>query len=80
MFVATHYIELTEMMTDYENFHFSETVTGDEVTFDYKLKLEQSKTRNALKLLNTFDFESEVNYLANSIYNEFIKIEKWQKI
>lgn len=80
LFVATHDIELTEMITDYENFHFSEIVTDDEVTFDYKLKLGPSKTRNALKLLKTFDFENEVICLANSIYNDFIKTEKWHKV
>ncbi|ELP5179432.1 DNA mismatch repair protein MutS [Clostridium perfringens] len=80
LFVATHDIELTEIISDYENFHFSEIITDDEVNFDYKLKLGPSKTRNALKLLNTFDFENEIICLANSIYNDFIKNEKWNKV
>ena len=58
--VATHDIELTEILNKYyNNYHFSETVNDDGVFFDYKLKEGPSTTRNAIKLLKTVDFHEE---------------------
>lgn len=76
--VATHDIELTTMLTNYENYHFSETVTNNGVTFDYKLKEGPSQTRNALKLLKALNFEDDVISLANEVYQNFLTNEKWQ--
>ncbi|ELC8442518.1 DNA mismatch repair protein MutS [Clostridium perfringens] len=78
LLVATHDIELTTMLTSYDNYYFSETVTNNGVTFDYKLKEGPSKTRNALKLLKTLNFENDVVLQANEIYQNFLTNEKWQ--
>lgn len=80
LLVATHDMELTQILETYENFHFSETVTEDGVTFDYKLKKGPSNTRNALKLLKAMDFNNEVVSLSNQVYNNFIETEKWGKL
>ncbi|HHD2583759.1 TPA: DNA mismatch repair protein MutS [Clostridium perfringens] len=79
LLVATHDMELTQILETYENFHFSETVTEDGVTFDYKLKKGPSNTRNALKLLKAMNFNNEVVSLSNQVYNNFIETEKWGK-
>lgn len=79
--VATHDIELTEMLDEgYDNYHFRETVTDDEVLFDYKLKEGPSKTRNAIKLLKVMDFEPKVVNLANEVYTSFVENKKWSKV
>lgn len=79
--VATHDIELTEMIeTGYENYHFTETITDNEVLFDYKLRKGPSTTRNAIKLLEVMDFKDIVVEDANSIYRSFMKNRKWSKI
>lgn len=80
LLVATHDMELTQILETYENYHFSETVTEDEVTFDYKLKKGPSNTRNALKLLKAMNFNKEVVSLSNQVYNNFIETEKWGKL
>lgn len=61
-FVATHDIELTEMLaTSCDNIHFEETVTEEEgIDFDYVLYPGPAKTRNALKLLNVMAFPKEI--------------------
>ena len=80
LLVATHDMELTQILETYENYHFSETVTEDGVTFDYKLKKGPSNTRNALKLLKAMNFNKEIVYLSNQVYNNFIETEKWGKL
>ncbi|XZJ41021.1 MutS-related protein [Clostridium perfringens] len=80
LLVATHDMELTQILETYENFHFSETVTENGVTFDYKLKKGPSNTRNALKLLKAMNFNNEVVSLSNQVYNNFIETEKWGKL
>ncbi|HFD2043547.1 TPA: DNA mismatch repair protein MutS [Clostridium perfringens] len=80
LLVATHDMELTQILETYENYHFSETVTEDGVTFDYKLKKGPSNTRNALKLLKAMHFNKEVVSLSNQVYNNFIETEKWGKL
>ncbi|MBQ5319049.1 MAG: hypothetical protein J6K17_08140 [Oscillospiraceae bacterium] len=58
---ATHDIELTVMLEDcYRNVHFEETVTDDDVTFDYKIKEGAARTRNAIKLLKVNGFPKSV--------------------
>lgn len=80
LLVATHDMELTQILETYENYHFSEIVTEDGVTFDYKLKKGPSNTRNALKLLKAMNFNKDVVSLSNQVYNNFIETEKWGKL
>ncbi len=62
VFVSTHDIELTELLEaeNYELFHFSEKVEANELTFDHKLKNGKLKTRNAIKILELYDYPKEV--------------------
>lgn len=80
LLVATHDMELTQILETYENYHFSETVTEDGVTFDYKLKKGPSNTRNALKLLKAMNFNKDVVSLSNQVYSNFIETKKWGKL
>ncbi len=59
--VATHDIELTELLAgEFENYHFSEQVTDEEITFDYLIKPGASKTTNAIRLLACMKFDREI--------------------
>jgi DNA mismatch repair ATPase MutS len=59
--VASHDIELTRILASkYDNYHFSEQVTDDGISFDYKLKNGASTTRNAIKLLSLMGFNEEI--------------------
>lgn len=60
-FAATHDIELTKILIDkYSNYHFSEDISGDDISFSYVLKEGPSKTTNAIKLLEHLDFPEEI--------------------
>ncbi|GAA4806869.1 MutS-related protein [Litoribaculum gwangyangense] len=59
--VSTHDIELTDMLSsEYELYHFSETVNDKTVGFDYKLKGGKLKNRNAIRILEINDYPKEV--------------------
>ncbi len=50
--IATHDLQLTELLNgNHRNFHFRENVSKEGLSFDYKLHLGYSKTRNAIALL-----------------------------
>lgn len=65
---ATHDIELTVMLEGkYRNVHFEETVTDDDVTFDYRIKEGAARTRNAIKLLKVNGFPESVISAAEGL-------------
>ncbi len=60
-FAATHDLELTEILKNsYTMYHFSETVTEDNLTFDYRLKEGKATSRNAIRLLRLFEYPQEI--------------------
>jgi hypothetical protein len=68
--VSTHDIELPDMLREeYDLYHFTETIENDKLHFDFKLKTGQSKTRNAIKLLELSAYPREVTVEAQAIYN-----------
>lgn len=81
-FVATHDIELTEILKDScSNVHFEEQVTKENgVTFDYCLRQGPSKTRNAIQLLQVLNYPKEVVNQAKSEAEYFDRNRQWQVI
>ncbi|MGH1386634.1 MutS-related protein [Kordia sp.] len=70
VFVSTHDIELTDMLSeDYELYHFSEIVDDAKVAFDYKLKEGKLKNRNAIRIL-------AMNEYPDSVISEAMEISK----
>jgi DNA mismatch repair ATPase MutS len=68
--VSTHDVELTDMLsTEYDMYHFSETVDEKTVGFDYKLKMGKLKNRNAIRIL-------EINGYPKEVINEALEISK----
>lgn len=60
--VSTHDVELTDILSK-ENFklhHFSEQITNNELSFDHKLKEGKLQTRNAIKILELYQYPSEI--------------------
>ena len=75
VFVSTHDIELTDMLSDeYELYHFSEIVKNNNVDFDYKLKEGKLKNRNAIRILQINNYPKDLIEEAISISEEFSKI------
>ena len=60
--VSTHDIELTTLLENYnfELYHFSEQIENDELLFDHKLKRGKLKTRNAIKILELYNYPNEI--------------------
>ncbi len=70
VFVSTHDIELTEMLSkEYQLYHFSEVVNENKVDFDYKLKEGKLKNRNAIRIL-------QINDYPHSLIQEAMDISK----
>lgn len=62
---ATHDIELTNILEkDFCNYHFEEVVTKDEIKFDYKLKEGRAATRNAIRILEMYDYPEIITKIA----------------
>lgn len=58
---STHDLELVDLLSkEYEFYHFRETVHGQTMSFDYKLKEGHSSTRNAIRLLDINDYPDKV--------------------
>ncbi len=62
VFVSTHDIELTDLLKneDYELFHFCEKMENDNMMFDHKLKQGKLTTRNAIKIMELYDYPESI--------------------
>jgi len=78
-FVATHDIELTEILSDQcDNVHFKENVTSEDgITFDYLLQEGPATTRNALQLLQNMNFPDNVIDNAQKRAGHFDQTQEW---
>ena len=74
--VSTHDIELVDLLSkhNYALFHFSENVNNNELNFDYKLKKGPLKTKNAIKILELYDYPNRVIEEAKTISNQLTNI------
>lgn len=73
VFVATHDLELAELLTDsFALFHFAEVVREGSVIFDYKIKSGNLNNTNAIRILELNEYPKEVieeaMRLANQVY------------
>lgn len=75
--VATHDIELTDMlMNKYNLFYFTEDIDKDGMVFDYKLKTGVCRTRNAVKLLKFLNYPDEIVENTNRRIEGILKYDK----
>lgn len=60
--VSTHDIELTDILSqeNYKLYHFSEQIDNNELSFDYRLKSGELKTRNAIRILELYKYPNEI--------------------
>jgi len=81
-FVATHDIELTEILKqDCRNIHFSEQVTADDgISFDYKVKTGAAKSRNAIALLGVLGYPQTIVADANHAAAIFDDTRTWSNL
>lgn len=78
-FAATHDVELTYMLDDiFENYHFEETITDNDIKFDYKIHRGRAQTRNAIKLLEFMGYNKNLVENANYRAKNFLDTGKWK--
>ncbi|MGI6622348.1 MAG: DNA mismatch repair protein MutS [Clostridiaceae bacterium] len=78
IFAATHDVELTHILDKvYENKHFEEEITDDDIKFDYKIKVGRATSRNAIKLLKIMGFKADIVSEANKAVEVFEKQNRW---
>lgn len=78
-FVATHDIELTEILkAQCDNVHFRENVTNERgIKFDYRLRKGPATSRNAIQLLGIMDFPDRVVSNAKGMASFFDQNQRW---
>ena len=74
---ATHDIELTQLLSDYQQFHFREEMTENGMVFPYRLMDGPSTTRNAIRLLEQMDFPETVTQRADNLAARFTDTGSW---
>ena len=79
IFAATHDMELTELLRDiYNNYHFSETLEGDDVKFSYKIQEGPADSRNAIRLLRALGYDPGIADRAERRAERFNETGKWE--
>lgn len=80
-FAATHDLELAKILVNYfDNYHFEETVKENNVIFDYKLRKGNTKTRNAIKLLNMIGYDKIITSRAEELAQFFLENGSWHEL
>ena len=79
-FVATHDIELAELLKDkYNLYYFAEKVEDGNVVFPYKISKGVSNAGNAIKLLEIMGYDEKILSGAISLVESYNKQGKWEK-
>lgn len=77
-FAATHDIELTHLLEGYyDNYHFEEEISNEDIVFNYQLKPGRATTRNAIKLLGIMGYDKGIIKEAEQMAENFIKNGTW---
>lgn len=80
-FAATHDIELTYLLENiYNNYHFTEEIAYDDISFTYKIMEGRAHTRNAIKLLGIMGFSEEIIKEAGVMAGNFMETGVWQML
>ena len=58
--MATHDVELLDLLPEYVPYHFREEIVAGELAFDYRLHAGRSATRNALAILEAAGYPAAV--------------------
>jgi len=79
-FVATHDVELTELLKDkYELYFFAEEMEDGNIVFPYKINKGVSKAGNAIKLLEMMGYERTIINGALTLVDGYNSKGKWER-
>lgn len=78
-FAATHDLELAQILKNfYDNYHFKEYITNNNIIFNYKIQPGESNTRNAIKLLSLMGYDDAIVNLSEKRAQAFITQGIWE--
>lgn len=79
-FAATHDVELTKLLDRvYDNYHFEEEISEDDIFFPYRLQKGPATSRNAIALLKMLGYDKELVEEAEAMAETFLQTGKWQR-
>lgn len=79
--LATHDVELSQILgTRYENYHFREVITADDILFDYTLREGVTTGSNAIKLLAYCHYDQEIVEEAEAYADRYRESGEWEKL
>lgn len=79
--LATHDVELSRILgSRYENYHFQEVVTNDDISFDYTLRPGVTTGSNAIKLLAYCHYDGEIVSQAEMQANKYRATGEWEAL
>lgn len=79
--LATHDVELSRILGErYENYHFREVVTEDDILFDYTLQEGVTTGSNAIKLLAYCHYDQEIVDQAEKYAENYRLSGEWEKL
>lgn len=77
VFAATHDIELTSILTEYENYHFEEKMVEDDICFSYELLNGKAVSRNAIRLLELLGYDKKIVAGSKELVSHYEKNGNW---
>lgn len=78
-FAATHDIELTYLLEKtFANYHFSEHIQEEDISFDYQLKEGRADSRNAIRLLAMVGFGEKLVEQSQQRVDDFLVEGVWR--
>lgn len=78
IFAATHDLELATLLSlEFSNYHFTEEINENDIVFPYKLCEGETKTRNAIKLLELMGFDLKTVKDAEKLVDNYVKNGVW---
>lgn len=79
--LAIHDVELSRILGErYENYHFREVVTEDDILFDYTLQEGVTTGSNAIKLLAYCHYDQEIVDQAEKYAENYRLSGEWEKL
>ena len=75
---ATHDVELTRTLEkSYDNYHFEESMKGQDVEFSYQLKSGRAQSCNAINLLENLEYDKSLIQNARDMVKNFEEKGEW---
>lgn len=76
---ATHDVELCALLkSQYHLYHFEETISEDNMLFDYRIRKGPAQSRNAINLLKIIGFDDAIVEKAHERANRYLDEGLWE--